>query len=95
MTILTVRSQLALYWSTAPALVGYPDSHEQMIEAREALLSGKPDFRGTARAILARMRRVKFEVGGASVAFFIRTPDGRDVDVDELREVVMRADMEG
>lgn len=47
---ITIRSQLALYWSTAPALVGYPDSHEQMIEAREALLSGKPDFRGSTHS---------------------------------------------
>ena len=88
----TIRSQFRLYWSTAPALVGYPETREQMLAARAALLSNPPAFRGTPRAILNKMARIRRDVGGAFVAFFVQAADGREVDVGELKEIVQDAD---
>lgn len=89
---ITIRNQLRLWWSTTPALVGYPDYPGQQIEAKSDLLKTVP-FRGTARAVLAEMARVRRDVGdGVFVAFFVRTADGREVDVGELKEIVQDAD---
>jgi hypothetical protein len=93
MTNITARNVLRLYWSTSPALVGYPQSREQMLEARAGLLAGKPAFRGSARRVLDEMQRVRQSLGGTFVSFFIQAADGRDVDVGELREVVWNADI--
>lgn len=91
--MITIRSQFKLFYSTTPALVGYPDSREQMLEAKADLLSNPPAFRGTPRAILDKMARIRRDVGeGVFVAFFVLAPDGREIDKGELHDVVRDAD---
>jgi len=86
------RSILRMWWTTAPALVGYPDTPSQRADAEASLLATTP-FRGTPRAVLAEVEKVQRNVGqGVFLAVYLRTAAGATVSMDDVRSVVFESD---
>jgi len=90
---ITPHSQFAVRWSTAPALVGYADHRDQSTEALADLMASKPDYRGTARGVLAYIASLRDRTGSAfrrDVITHVAT--GREISADELRNIVADRD---
>lgn len=91
MTNISRRNVLRMWWSTDPALVGYPDSAAQRDRAFALLLSSTP-FRGTPRQIVTEIERVRRNIGSAYCRFEFRTADGRSVSRDEIHDLFIETE---
>lgn len=91
---ITPLSQLSVRWSTAPALVGYADSPTQAREALADLMAAAPDYRGTARGVLAYLAGLRDRIGPGAMRRDVIThlASGRQVSADELRALVAEWD---
>jgi alkanesulfonate monooxygenase SsuD/methylene tetrahydromethanopterin reductase-like flavin-dependent oxidoreductase (luciferase family) len=81
--ILSSRSRVDLWWSTAPRHVGYAAPHE-----RNDLGEGAPNFHGTPGQVLAEILKVRRNVGQGTFLAFRFHHDGREVTRQDLDDVV-------
>jgi hypothetical protein len=85
---LSMRSRLALRWSTEPRNVGYPRPGQEPDIDTKAV-----DFRGTPRQVVAEIDSVRRRIGPSVFVAFHVSCRGEQVDLFEVTDLVAYADM--